>query len=219
MRWFRGNWGCTGKSLTYPAEVDFDALAEWISAVLHMEWIFSESPQVWSPTLEKFEKWESNTSYLWKTVNTVPVAGIEAQYLRKYWMRSKVIQLPKAASKPRPVTGLQRGIEHKHFSNPADIAQYSRPQAVTSLPKQPFASPMRDNIPGIKYKAATGNSASSHTKTVPKNFGYQRWWDQLALPLIAAGMMSDAAANCFPSTFRKWRALSAKWFKERKGLI
>lgn len=230
----------TGVALVTPfnqkQEVDFDALGRVIDFVLHggVEYLVVLGTTGEAPTLEESEKIDIINYTYEKTVNTVPVVvGIGGNNTREILNEVESYPLQKAAAilstSPYYNRPSQQGIfEHYKLISeaaPKPLILYNIPARtgsnITAETTIRIANEC-DNILGIKEASGNVGQCLHILKNRPKEFLVTSGDDQLALPLIAAGMdgVISVAANCFPKEFSEMVRLSLQNdLKSAKGLL
>jgi len=230
----------TGVALVTPfnqkQEVDFDALGRVIDFVLHggVEYLVVLGTTGEAPTLENSEKIDIINYTYEKTVNTVPVVvGIGGNNTREILNEVESYPLQKAAAilstSPYYNRPSQQGIfEHYKLISeaaPKPLILYNIPARtgsnITAETTIRIANEC-DNILGIKEASGNVGQCLHILKNRPKEFLVTSGDDQLALPLIAAGMdgVISVAANCFPKEFSEMVRLSLQNdLKSAKGLL
>lgn len=211
----------TGVALVTPfnqrQEVDFDALGQVIEFVLHggVEYLVVLGTTGEAPTLEKSEKIDIINYTYEKAGNTAPVmVGIGGNNTREIFNDLETYPLQKAAAilstSPYYNKPSQQGIfEHYKLISeaaPKPVVLYNIPgrtgSNITAETTIRIANEC-DNILGIKEASGNMGQCLHILKNRPKEFLVTSGDDQLALPLIAAGMdgVISVAANCFPKEF------------------
>ncbi|HKG69775.1 MAG TPA: 4-hydroxy-tetrahydrodipicolinate synthase [Segetibacter sp.] len=230
----------TGVALVTPfnqkQEVDFDALGRVIDFVLHggVEYLVVLGTTGEAPTLENSEKIDIINYTYEKTVNTVPVVvGIGGNNTREILNEVESYPLQKAeailSTSPYYNRPSQQGIfEHYKLISeaaPKPLILYNIPARtgsnITAETTIRIANEC-DNILGIKEASGNVGQCLHILKNRPKEFLVTSGDDQLALPLIAAGMdgVISVAANCFPKEFSEMVRLSLQNdLKSAKGLL
>lgn len=230
----------TGVALVTPfnqaQEVDFDGLGRVIDFVLHggVEYLVVLGTTGEAPTLEKSEKIDIINYTYEKTVNTVPVVvGIGGNNTREILNEVESYPLQKAAAilstSPYYNRPSQQGIfEHYKLISeaaPKPLILYNIPARTGSNITAETTIRMAnecDNILGIKEASGNIGQCLHILKDRPKEFLVTSGDDQLALPLLAAGMdgVISVAANCFPKEFSEMvRLCLQNDLKSAKGLL
>ena len=230
----------TGVALVTPFnqrhEVDFEALGKVIDYVLHggAEYLVVLGTTGEAPTLEKAEKIDIINYCYEKADKRVPVVvGIGGNNTREILEDFETHPLQNAtailSTSPYYNKPSQEGIfsHYKLISEaaPKPIILYNIPgrtgSNITAETTIRIANDC-DNILGIKEASGDVGQCLHILKNRPKEFLVTSGDDQLALPLIAAGMdgVISVAANCFPKEFSEMvRASLQNDFSPAKGLL
>ncbi|CAA9481328.1 MAG: 4-hydroxy-tetrahydrodipicolinate synthase [uncultured Segetibacter sp.] len=187
-----------------------------------------------APTLEKVEKIDIINYTIEKAANIVPVVvGIGGNNTREILNEVETYPLQKAAAilstSPYYNRPSQQGIfEHYKLISetaPKPLILYNIPARtgsnITAETTIRIANEC-DNILGIKEASGIVGQCLQILKNRPKEFLVTSGDDQLALPLIAAGMdgVISVAANCFPKEFSEMvRQSLQNDLKTAKGLL
>lgn len=230
----------TGVALVTPFnqkhEVDFEALGRVIDFVVHggVEYLVVLGTTGEAPTLDKSEKIDIINYTYKKVASTVPiVVGIGGNNTREILEDVESFPLQNAAAilstSPYYNKPSQQGIfEHyKVISEaaPKPIVLYNIPGRTGSNIAAETTLRMAnecDNILGIKEASGNIGQCLHILKNRPIEFLVTSGDDQLALPLIAAGMdgVISVAANCFPKEFSEMvRQSLQNDFTTAKGLL
>ncbi len=230
----------TGVALVTPfnerQEVDFNALGRVIEFVLHggVEYLVVLGTTGETPTLEKAEKIDIINYTYEKVVNTIPVVvGIGGNNTQEMLNDMETYPLQKAAAvlstSPYYNRPSQQGIfEHYKLigqASPKPLILYNIPARTGSNIAAETTIRMAnecDNIVGIKEASGNMGQCLHILKNRPIEFFVTSGDDQLALPLIAAGMdgVISVAANCFPKEFSEMvRQSLQNEFNPAKGLL
>lgn len=211
----------TGVALITPFnqkhEVDFDALGRVIDFVIHggVEYLVVLGTTGEAPTLDKSEKIDIVNFTYEKVASIVPVVvGIGGNNTREILEDVESFPLQKAAAilstSPYYNKPSQQGIfEHYKLISeaaPKPIVLYNIPARTGSNIAAETTLRMAnecDNILGIKEASGNIGQCLHILENRPMEFLVTSGDDQLALPLIAAGMdgVISVAANCFPKEF------------------
>ena len=211
----------TGVALVTPfnekQQVDFDALGKVIEFVLHggVEYLVVLGTTGEAPTLDKHEKIDIINFTYQKAGNKVPVVvGIGGNNTNEILNDVETYPLQNAAAilsaSPYYNKPSQQGIfEHYKIISeaaPKPIILYNIPGRTGSNIGAETTIRMAnecDNILGIKEASGNIGQCLHILKNRPIEFLVTTGDDQLALPLIAAGMdgVISVAANCFPKEF------------------
>lgn len=230
----------TGVALVTPFnqrnEVDFEALGRVIDFVLHggVEYLVVLGTTGEAPTLEKSEKIDLINFTCEKAGIKVPVVvgiggnntGEILDDLENYPLQNTAAILSTSPYYNKPS---QEGI-FSHFkiiseAAPKPIILYNIPGRTGSNITAETTIRMAnecDNILGIKEASGNMGQCLQILKKRPKEFLVTSGDDQLALPLIAAGMdgVISVAANCFPKEFSEMvRSSLQNDFSPAKGLL
>ncbi|WP_018615676.1 4-hydroxy-tetrahydrodipicolinate synthase [Segetibacter koreensis] len=211
----------TGVALVTPFnqkhEVDFDALGTMIDFVLHggVEYLVVLGTTGETPTLEKSEKIDIINYTYERVTNAVPVVvGIGGNNTREIINEVETYPLQQAAAilstSPYYNRPSQQGIfEHYKLISeaaPKPLILYNIPARTGSNISAETTIRLAnecDNIRGIKEASGNIGQCLHILQNRPAEFLVTSGDDQLALPLIAAGMdgVISVAANCFPKEF------------------
>ena len=230
----------TGVALVTPFnqkhEVDFDAMGRVIEFVLHggVEYLVVLGTTGEAPTLERAEKIDIINYTYEKVGNAVPVVvGIGGNNTREILGDVETYPLQQAAAilstSPYYNKPSQQGIfEHYKIVSenaPRPVILYNVPARtgsnITAETTIRIANEC-DNVLGIKEASGNMGQCLHVLKNRPYEFLVTSGDDQLALPLIAAGMdgVISVAANCFPKEFSEMVRLSLQGdFSTAKGLL
>lgn len=230
----------TGVALVTPFnqryEVDFDALGKVIEFVLHggTEYLVVLGTTGEAPTLEKSEKIDIiNYTYEKAGIKVPVVVGIGGNNtheilddLETYPLHGATAILSTSPYYNKPS---QQGIfEHYKLMSeaaPKPVIIYNIPGRTGSNITAETTIRMAnecDNILGIKEASGNVGQCLYILKNRPIEFLVTSGDDQLALPLIAAGMdgVISVAANCFPKEFSEMvRQSLQNDFDAAKGLL
>lgn len=230
----------TGVALVTPfnqkLEVDFDALDKVIEFVMHggVEYLVVLGTTGEAPTLERSEKIEIINYTYEKVGNKVPVVvGIGGNNTHEILNDVESYPLLKAtailSTSPYYNKPSQQGI-FQHYKTISEAAP--KPVILYNIPARTGSNITAettirlanecDNILGIKEASGNMGQCLDILKNRPAEFLVTSGDDQLALPLIAAGMdgVISVAANSFPKEFSEMvRMCLQNNFHSAKGLM
>lgn len=237
---FRDTLKGTGVALVTPfnqrQEIDLDSLGKVIEFVLHggVEYLVVLGTTGEAPTLDKSEKIEIINYTYEKVANKVPVVvGIGGNNTKELLddLESSPLQKATAILSTSPYYNKpsQQGI-FEHYKTFSEASP--KPVILYNIPARTGSNILADttirlanecgNIIGIKEASGNISQCLHILKNRPAEFLVTSGDDELALPLIAAGMdgVISVAANCFPKELSEMVRLSLQNnFRAARGLM